>query len=386
MALYKRGEYWHYDFRFEGKRYQRSTRQRSKREAEKVLHAAQADLARRTFNLPAKSVAFAEISDGYVECLQTDQKPSYVTVKYHLRKNLLPHFGETPIHAVNLELCERYKRKRLAQGAKKATINRELSTLKSILKFAALSGLARDGLGRHARLFSDVESKEKHVLTPDELGKVIEVCNSLEFRINAPYLATLVTLGAYTGLRPSELARLRWENLDLEHQVIRVRKSKTKAGVRDLPMHPLVSHALLRWKPPTDGEWVFPSPRKAGDHIRDFGRAFEKAGRKAGLAGLTPGSLRHTFLTWLDGAEPRRSIVGQLGGHSRERHTEPYLHPFWKDKVAAIKRLPLPAKSTALSVEANRGQGGDVAESQIPQGVVMVGPWGLEPQTSTVSR
>ena len=101
MALYKRGEYWHYDFRFEGKRYQRSRRQRNKREAQKVLHAAQADLARRKFNLPAKSVALREICDGYVQCLQTDKKPSCVTVKYHLRKNLLPHFGEIPIHAVN---------------------------------------------------------------------------------------------------------------------------------------------------------------------------------------------------------------------------------------------------------------------------------------------
>ncbi len=51
MRLYKRGTYWYYTFWFEGVRYQGSTRQTSKREAERVLETLKADLARRRVNL-----------------------------------------------------------------------------------------------------------------------------------------------------------------------------------------------------------------------------------------------------------------------------------------------------------------------------------------------
>lgn len=50
MALYKRRTYWYYEFWFDGVRYQGSTRQTSKREAERVLAALRDDLARRRTN------------------------------------------------------------------------------------------------------------------------------------------------------------------------------------------------------------------------------------------------------------------------------------------------------------------------------------------------
>ena len=136
MSIYKRGRFWHFDFRFDGVRYQGSTRQTSKREAEQVLSVRKADRARRRVNLPAKGVQFKDASDRYEAFCRTDSRPSYAVEKYHIRKHLRPYFGEILLHALNREVCERYKRKRLKGGVSKATVNRELSTLKSILKWA----------------------------------------------------------------------------------------------------------------------------------------------------------------------------------------------------------------------------------------------------------
>jgi hypothetical protein len=47
-------------------------------------------------------------------------------------------------------------------------------------------------------------------------------------------------------------------------------------------MHPLVQENLKNLQMETDSEWVFPSPRRAGEHIKDFGKAFEKAVKMAG--------------------------------------------------------------------------------------------------------
>ena len=151
-------------------------------------------------------------------------------------------------------------------------------------------------------------------------------------------------------------------------------------------MHPLVFEALWRQRIKTKGEWVFPSPRNAGEHIKDFGKAFEKAAKKAGLRGVSPYYLRHTFVTWLDNAEWRRSVRLSLRGHPRESHGDPYRHPEWDDSVAAIERLPLPAKVPTVPEQSMIEPEPEDGKVQVPEELVMVGPWGLEPQTSTVSR
>jgi len=56
------------------------------------------------------------------------------------------------VHVVSLDTCEKYKRKRLKEGAARATINQEISTLKAILECAGRSGFAPEGLGKHARM------------------------------------------------------------------------------------------------------------------------------------------------------------------------------------------------------------------------------------------
>ena len=57
MGLYKRGRYWHYDFRFEGIRYQGSTKQRDRREAGKIGRALKGDLARGKYGFPREKRA-----------------------------------------------------------------------------------------------------------------------------------------------------------------------------------------------------------------------------------------------------------------------------------------------------------------------------------------
>ncbi len=427
MSLYKRGSYWHYDFYFDGVRHQGSTRQKRLREAERIVDAMKADLARSKFALPHRSLPFQEMADRYSEYASVN-KPSFVTEKYHLRKHLVPYFQCVTLAAINLELCEKYKRKRLAAGAEKATINRELTTLKSVLKYASECGVAPEALGRHARLFAGVESKTKHVLTVEELDRLVEVCNSLEFQVRAPYLGALIILAAYTGLRSSELVRLRWADLDLDNGRLRVRKSKTRSGIREIPMKAIALDILRKHRVEVDNAWVFPSPRKPGAHLKDFGKAFEAAVRKAGLHDVSPGCLRHTFCTWVEASEPRRSIIRELCGHSRDRHTDNYLHPGWKDKAgaierlpvpaglgielqkeshgnsggrqsesyphhaswedkpAAIERLPLPAKFTTADEGSNKGVDSEGPEPCVPEGIRLVGPSGVEPLTSTVSR
>jgi integrase len=386
MSLIKRGKYYHYDFLYEGERHQGSTGMQKLRDAERVENALKTDLARRRFGLPSETVRFSEACDRYSEVAKTNAKPAYVTEKYHISAHLKPHFGDIMVHAISLDTCERYKRKRLREHATRGTVNREISTLKAILKYASESGFAPEGLGKHARMFPNIQYKEKLVLQVKGFGRLVEACASLEFQVAAPYLLPLVVMGAFAGLRPSELKRLAKEDVDLETRVIWVRKSKTRSGIRYVPLKKEAWEVLRYWLPRTEGKWIFPSPRRPGAHIEDFGRAFDKAVKRAGLQGITPDCLRHTFATEANRRVRRRSDLREMMGHSKDRHTEPYLHENLEDKRAAVEALPVPTNFTTVLEKWREEARQEKRQARGSQGVEMVGPSGLEPLTSTVSR
>jgi hypothetical protein len=128
-----------------------------------------------------------------------------------------------------------------------------------------------------------------------------------------------------------------------------------------------------------------PESQEAWHPHHGFGKGFEAAARKAGLPQVTADRLRHAFMTWLEKADYRRSIRRELDGHTRDRRADYYLHP-GQDKVATIEQLPLPAKVPTVPKSGEvegEPEGGKV---QASEELEMVGPWGLEPQTSTVSR
>ncbi len=75
----------------------------------------------------------------------------------------------------------------------------------------------------------------------------------------------------YAGLRRGEMIALRWDDIDFEANILHVRqaahiennqpadgKTKSRAGVRDIPMPPVLSHALKK-------AWLASPPRAEGD-------------------------------------------------------------------------------------------------------------------------
>jgi integrase len=84
----------------------------------------------------------------------------------------------------------------------------------------------------------------REALNRQEWGKLFAVCTSPHFRKKAPYLAPVVALGTFAGLRIVEIVALRWDDIDTTNGIIEVRHSKTKAGVRVIPLHPIVADVL----------------------------------------------------------------------------------------------------------------------------------------------
>lgn len=115
----------------------------------------------------------------------------------------------------------------------------------------------------------------------------------------------MILLAALAGLRVSEIARVKGEDLDLEKCVIYIMKGKGKKKAA-LPLHFLLVEAAHTM--PTRGVW-FPGMReRAHTHVRgkSVSDIIGQAMRRAGTPG-TPHSLRHWYGTTLleDGADLR---------------------------------------------------------------------------------
>lgn len=147
----------------------------------------------------------------------------------------------------------------------------------------------------------------------------------------------MILLAALAGLRVSEIARVKGEDLDLDKCVIYITKGKGKKKAA-LPLHHLLVDAAHTM--PRRGVW-FPGMRnRAHTHVRgkSVSDIIGQAMRRAGAPG-TPHSLRHWYGTTLleDGADVR--TVQELLRHASLATTAIYTKVPDKRRIEAINRL-----------------------------------------------
>ena len=189
------------------------------------------------------------------------------------------------------------------------------------------------------------------VLSQDEVSRLIDAASNLQAR------AVLMTLYS-TGVRRSELIRLRVEDIDSERMIVHVRKGKGGKD-RDLPLSAKLLETLReywRWKRPK--VYLFPSsPGHRGaeqpmsDHTVWY--ACAEAARHAGLKKrVAPHMLRHSFATHLleNGAD--LPTIQVLLGHADLEATSIYLHLSRRHLETTIN--PLERLSVSSVAETNR--------------------------------
>ena len=174
-------------------------------------------------------------------------------------------------------------------------------------------------------------SPKKEKRLPAVLGKEAVLCLLSAIR-NEKHRA-LVALAYGSGLRVSELVRLRLEDLEPDRGTLRVRKGKGKKDRYTLYSAPVqrAVEAYVRLYEP--GTWLFPGQRP-GRHLtaRSAQKVVERARKKMGLPDhATPHALRHSFATHLleNGTDLRYSQ--KLLGHASSRTTEVYTHVTRRD-------------------------------------------------------
>ncbi|WP_260597437.1 tyrosine-type recombinase/integrase [Sphingomonas endolithica] len=252
---------------------------------------------------------------------------------------LLPYWQESAVGDVTDETCRGYTSWRARSAG---TVRKELGVLRAAINFAQKRG--RITTAPHVLLPDKPEGRQRW-LEPWEAARLVAAARRVrsiagkDYATSARgYLPLFILLALYTGARKEALLSLRWPQVDLDRRQIdfnppgRKRTSKGRAVI-PIPRRLMVLLRLARRRG-TDLGYVL---QQDGERILDVKRSFARACRDAGLAGVTPHTLRHTCGTWKaqDGVDLWQ-VAGWLG-QSHARTTELYAHHHPAYFEAALK-------------------------------------------------
>jgi integrase len=258
-------------------------------------------------------------------------------------KPLVEFFKDRPLRRIRANDISDYQRHRLSTGKSGRTINMEVNVLRGMLKRAKRWTLIAD----------DVHSLPEH---HSEVGRALAVHDKVRLfetaasreEWMAAYCAAVIAVN--TTCRGIEIRSLRWKDLDLARGVIYIRRSKTEAGHRLIPLNEesLAAVSVLRQRAELLGDadsdhFVFPACEHNGfdftKHQKSWRTAWRSLTKAAGLKGFRFHDLRHQAITELAEAGASDATLQALAGHLSRRMMEHYSHVRMEAKKAAVAHL-----------------------------------------------
>ena len=172
--------------------------------------------------------------------------------------------------------------------------------------------------------YPKTHKKLPEILSQEEVTRLIDASTSL-------FQRTLLMVLYGTGMRRSELARIKLAHIDSQRMVIHVVDGKGRKD-RDLPLSPtLLENLRVYWRWLKPRIYLFPS-RMHRDHEQPVSdkivwRACTQAAKKAGIRKRVPPHLvRHAWATHLLEAGTDLRTIQLLLGHEDLEVTAKYLH------------------------------------------------------------
>lgn len=205
-----------------------------------------------------------------------------------------------------------------------STVNRDVSLLHAIFTTAVREELIDSNPAARAER-PKLPPFRPQILEPVEVAQVASAFDDEQAR------AVFLTL-VLTGIRRSELQALRWRDIDLVDNVLRVRDSKSEEGIRSIAVSPTLAEALWQQRRriagPGEDARVFASETGGVYRAEAFRAALESALAKAGVQKRPRPfhDLRHTAITNDAAAGSSPIAVMTKAGHADLRTTKRYMH------------------------------------------------------------
>lgn len=316
--------------------------------------------------------------------------------------------GDERLDQVDQQFLNRVVADLMREGLAPSTVRNTIMALRAVWRHAVRMSWTAVNPTVGLEVPSGLGRRERFV----PAGEVLKLIRALPVRDRALWATAF-----YAGLRRSELAALRWEEVDLAKGVIHVRRKfdpstmtidepKSEAGKRKVPIPPVLRELLIEHRARAGARprgLVFSRGSLAGRHVRGMGdREFyftnfderaEKAFHAAALQPVTLHDCRHTFASLIIAAMAQRGVFNpkalqEIMGHASIQETSDrygYLFPGAAEEVGAMLADYLdvaerPAVTQALSrfVDALGDADAEVALPAVAEALELLSSWQAE--------
>jgi integrase len=260
---------------------------------------------------------------------------TYMDYRWQLTDHLLPFFAEYTLSQITVADVDRYRQAKVREDRlSPESINKTIMRLGQILDLGVEYELIQRNPARGKRRLLKVSRPRRAYLDrADQIIALLEAARELEAEARADRkLARPVMLAAlvFAGPRIGELLDMRMRDLDLASGRVRVRESKTDAGVRWIELLPVLLDELsahkARCQDTSPDAFLFPSAsggqqnrtntlkRVLHPAVKRANERLEAADQPPLPEGLTQHALRRTCtsIRLAIGEEPR-FVMDQMG-------------------------------------------------------------------------
>jgi integrase len=325
MALYQKDGNWFIDYYVAGRR-KREKIGSSKALAETVLKKRKVEIAENKFLDIRKQekIKFSDFADEYLELHSKFKKSYYTDAK--IVGLLKKHFSGNYLYEITSLGVEKFKSRR-AKEVSPATVNRALAVLKSMFNRAIVWGKAKNNPCKAVKLFKE-NNQRLRFLEKEEVGKLLDSC--------CEHLKPIVLVALNTGMRKSEILRLRWRDIDIKRGIIHLLDTKN-GEKREVPMNEITQKTIIGVLKHPDTQYIFCN--NEGQPYGDIKKSWLTAVKKAGIINFHFHDLRHTFASQLVMSGVDLNTVRELLGHKSLEMTLRYSHLSPDHKKRAVDIL-----------------------------------------------
>jgi integrase len=250
----------------------------------------------------------------------------------HLRCHLVPFFGLRSLDEIDVDLVEAFIAFKRDEGKAIKSIRNFLGLLHAIFALAMKRGWCATNPVAAVDKPRNPHNHDIRYLNSDELELLLLATTDDEL---GQLERALYLTAAMTGLRRGELLALRWQDVDWDAGVVRVRRTfsrgqfgtpKSRRSSRAVPLAARVIATLQdhqqRSQFQDEVDLVFAHPQLG--QVLDPSKVrkrFQAAARRAGLRPVRFHDLRHTFGTRMAAAGAPLRAIQEWMGHSDQRTT-----------------------------------------------------------------
>jgi len=316
--------------------------------------------------------SMADLCERFIdEHAREHKKPSSIAAdERNIRNHLLPLLGRLNVGDVSRADIDRLKRSvregRTAVDTKRGprarvmvkggpgAANRCVALLSKMFNLAEQWGWRPDGTNpcRHVARYR--EARTERFLSQDELAGLGDALRRAEEEQREnPFTIGAIRLLLFTGARRDEVLQLRWADVDIERAMLMLPDSKTGAKAIYLSAPAL---AVLASLPRLQGNPFVICGQKAGSHLVNLEKPWQRIRAIAGLEGVRLHDLRHSYASFGAAGGLSLPMIGKLLGHRATATTERYAH---------LAADPVRAANEAISERIAAAMNGALADAEI---------------------